>query len=288
MQYDKTRIAIRERDLADLLDLALRLVRVHWRELLIASFVGAAPFAILNYWLLKDLPLVESDDYAWYAVRMTILVLFEVPLAAAPATLYLSKAMFFERFDVRRMLRQGIDLLPQLVFYQLLLRALWMPQPLFWTAFRRDLQPVFWLWFLFWIVPYVMRPYLNEVILLEQNPLHSHGGAFSTRKRSKIIHERYHGDLFTRLMGCAVVAAALTIAIWLAFWQLRGFFSHEYTMDRATFTVHLPLALWLAAAFFNVVRFLSYLDLRIRREGWEVELILRAEAERLSRHQYTL
>jgi hypothetical protein len=29
-----------------------------------------------------------------------------------------------------------------------------------------------------------------------------------------------------------------------------------------------------------VVRFLSYLDTRIRNEGWEVELLLRAEASR--------
>jgi hypothetical protein len=34
-------------------------------------------------------------------------------------------------------------------------------------------------------------------------------------------------------------------------------------------------------AFFAIVRFLSYLDLRIRHEGWEVELLMRAEAVRL-------
>ena len=33
--------------------------------------------------------------------------------------------------------------------------------------------------------------------------------------------------------------------------------------------------------FFRVVRFLSYLDLRIRHEGWEVELLMRAESLRL-------
>ena len=32
----------------------------------------------------------------------------------------------------------------------------------------------------------------------------------------------------------------------------------------------------------RVVRFLSYLDLRIRHEGWEVELLMRAEALRLA------
>jgi hypothetical protein len=43
-----------------------------------------------------------------------------------------------------------------------------------------------------------------------------------------------------------------------------------------------PFCLWLVVAFLSVVRFLSYLDLRIRHEGWEVELLMRAEAQRLA------
>ncbi len=46
--------------------------------------------------------------------------------------------------------------------------------------------------------------------------------------------------------------------------------------------VEFPLALWLVIGFAAVARFLSYLDVRIRREGWEVELTLRAEAARLA------
>ena len=45
--------------------------------------------------------------------------------------------------------------------------------------------------------------------------------------------------------------------------------------------VVVPVALWTVAGFMAVVRFLSYMDLRIRNEGWEVELLLRAAAERL-------
>jgi hypothetical protein len=39
-----------------------------------------------------------------------------------------------------------------------------------------------------------------------------------------------------------------------------------------------PASLWIAAVYFAIVNYLSYLDLRIRREGWEVELKLRAAA----------
>ena len=42
-----------------------------------------------------------------------------------------------------------------------------------------------------------------------------------------------------------------------------------------------PLALWLAGIYATVFRFLSYLDSRIRLEGWEVELQLKAERARV-------
>ena len=42
-------------------------------------------------------------------------------------------------------------------------------------------------------------------------------------------------------------------------------------------------AIWLVVVFFTIARFLNYLDQRIRNEGWEVELALRAEGERLAR-----
>ena len=45
--------------------------------------------------------------------------------------------------------------------------------------------------------------------------------------------------------------------------------------------IGVPLAMWFVAAYLTVVRFLNYLDLRIRDEGWEVELRMRAEAVRL-------
>ena len=37
---------------------------------------------------------------------------------------------------------------------------------------------------------------------------------------------------------------------------------------------------WIAIAFFAVVRFLSYIDRRIRLEGWEIELRLRERRPR--------
>ena len=40
-------------------------------------------------------------------------------------------------------------------------------------------------------------------------------------------------------------------------------------------------ALWIIAGYAAVVRFLSYIDIRIRQEGWAVELRVRAEGQLL-------
>ena len=42
-----------------------------------------------------------------------------------------------------------------------------------------------------------------------------------------------------------------------------------------------PLSIWIGVAIAATIRFLAYLDARIRQEGWEVELMIRAEASRL-------
>ena len=64
---------------------------------------------------------------------------------------------------------------------------------------------------------------------------------------------------------------------------LRGMLTEHWDFDRAMYTVGFQLSVWIVATYFAIVRFLSYLDLRIRNEGWEVELLMRAEGARLSR-----
>ena len=64
---------------------------------------------------------------------------------------------------------------------------------------------------------------------------------------------------------------------------LGGVLLNAWKWSQATYTLCCPLALWIVIGYFAVVRFLGYLDLRIRREGWEVELMMRAEQTRLTR-----
>jgi hypothetical protein len=139
------------------------------------------------------------------------------------------------------------------------------------------------------------RPYINEIILLEKNPLLAgKSAAITVAKRSSHLHGAYSGDLFVRwfatasvclLLVClAVYTAGLTEGFLFSKWPLRlsiedGIIVSD--IDWIDLHVLYPLCLWLVVTFLAVIRFLSYLDLRIRHEGWEVELLMRAEAVRL-------
>ncbi|HBO43156.1 MAG TPA: hypothetical protein DD670_04320, partial [Planctomycetaceae bacterium] len=80
----------------------------------------------------------------------------------------------------------------------------------------------------------------------------------------------------------AGAAGVLLLSFSSAIWVAGGLFVGEWNYDGAMLSHGYQAALWLVVGFFTVVRFLGYLDLRIRREGWEVELVMRAESELLA------
>jgi hypothetical protein len=257
LELDKTRIAVRERSQLDILDLALRVSRAYAWRLLVAFAAGIVPMMALNAWWLAGLsePDFEFGFPAQYMVFMVLLVAFEAPLATAPATLYLGKAVFTERPQPRNIAREFRESLPQLLLYQGLLRF---------VCFR-------------W-------RYLNEVILLERNPVRRRSpGSESTLERSRVLHRGEGGDFSGWRFANAAVGAVLFASIWFSIFLVRLMLLSrwEWGFDQPMFTLYFPLALWLVVGYFTVVRFLSYLDLRIRREGWEVELLMRAERTRL-------
>ncbi|MCX7428462.1 MAG: hypothetical protein NTW96_22905 [Planctomycetia bacterium] len=267
MQLDNTRIAIRERTFVDVLDLALRVVRWCAGPLAIALAAGIVPTFLLNAYLLSgyEEPDFELGFPIWYMIDVALLMLWEIPLATAPATLYLGQALFEERPSAGRIAGNFVRSLPQLIWYQVVLRVM-------------VLFPPAWLWL------FAQRPYLNEVILLERTPLAQKTPANpSTGRRCRTLHAGRGGDLFGRWMAAVTVGALLAASCWGSMYLGGGFLLNEWEPGNGWFTHGFHLALWLVVGLFTVVRFLGYLDLRIRREGWEVELLMRAEGARLSR-----
>jgi hypothetical protein len=257
VQLDKTRIVSRERDYLDILDLALRVVREFAGPLFLALALGVAPAMIFNAWILAG---YSDQDFDMgfpfmYTALMTLLVGYQIPLVTAPAAVFLGEAVFTERPRPGEILRKLLRGLPQLLLYEGLMRWWYWP----WT-------------------------YLSEVILLEQNPLRGKGAwQLSTRQRSAFLHRGHGGDLFARALFTLLLGGLLLGAIWASFWMLFRMLFGAWEWGNPAFTMFYPLSLWIVVGFFSVVRFLSYLDLRIRREGWEVELLMRAEQVRMTR-----
>jgi hypothetical protein len=289
LQLDKTRIAIRERGFADILDLTLRVIRADGAGLLVTWLVGALPFALLNYYLLQERMFMAelepeiTPGYLWYSV---ILVLAEIPLATAPMTIYLGQTLFMETTSGKKIGRQIFSRLPQIIFLQIMVRGLFSMLAVWgYVKFgNEELQVLMGLGIVLgWMLFYVFWPYLNEILLLECNPLRKSDPAPGTISRMFSLHGSATAELFTRWLGSAVVAAGLIGSLWLSFYSIRSALTFAADFDATFYGVFLPLAMWITVGFFTVARFLSYLDLRIRTEGWEIELAMRAEGERIAR-----
>ncbi len=267
MHLDRTLIVIRPRDFTDILDLSMRVVRAFVRPLFAAWLLGAVPAMALNGFLLSGWveKEVSPDWVARYLFVMTFLVVWEMPLATSLITLYLGEVTFGNRPTVRQVFAAFRRLLPQMVWYQVFLRGL-LTLP--WVS---------------WLVLYVSWPYLTEVILLERNPISStRKNAITTWRRSTSLHRGRSGTLFARWFGAICMGGLLVAAFWLSVWFFRWQLFDLPEWSPVMFTVFLPLTVWLVVGFFAVVRFLSYLDLRIRNEGWDIELMLRAEGNRIA------
>ena len=88
------------------------------------------------------------------------------------------------------------------------------------------------------------------------------------------------GDLFGQWLAQLFFGAAFTLAFWMGSGTIvTTLTSSEMTWEEPGWVdfygARFQLALWGAIAFFTVARFLSYVDHRTRKEGWEIELRLK-------------
>jgi hypothetical protein len=282
VQLDKTYIAIRERDILDIMDLSLHVIRRFARPLLLTFLVGLAPVVLFHHWWLGgfDIWSLDEDTYFnaaewWFSTTFfsIFVVVWLAPLAAVPTTLFLGQALFLDRVDPGRMMREWIASLPQLFLFQVVLRLVLLVPVV--TSF----------------LPFVIWPYLNEIILLERNPLRigrrkQAAGAgrkrITTMRRSSGLHASSFGDLFVRWLTSVGFGFILPLLLMMALWLTKFWMTGNFEVSRLTYLIYLEISLWTTACYFTIVRFLSYLDLRIRREGWEVELAMRAEGARIA------
>lgn len=327
MQLDKTRIAIRERGMLEIMDLALQVLRsytvtfatarpteprastetswlhyfgdevAYWLgrnglgPLTAAFFLGIAPFAIFNAWVLSPFadPAYYEMNPGEYIWLMILMVFFQAPLATSLATCYLGKAVFEENPSLGEVLSDVWQMFWQIFVCQVLIRVVGPAMVVAWfleigNRNNGAIHAVLAVGAFYASIIRALRPYINEIVLLEKSPLFSSDAdTMTVNRRSAALHDPSSGQLLGRWIVTVAVAVVASLSL-----ILGSFFIFAVTFSRWEFTpfiLHflIPACLWLVSAYFAVVRFLFYLDLRIRREGWEVELRIRAEAGRMTR-----
>lgn len=296
MQLDNTQVAVRERGMMEILDLALHVLRAYWLPLTGLLALGVAPLLVLNYFLVGWLANVEYSEimeedaaklfrYAW---TMSMLIAIEAPLATVFATSYLGQAVFLAKPSLRSVVIDVVKLAPRLFWCLFTVRgiaAAWLLLLLLDETFTfNPLADLAFAGLAFYALALrSARPFMNEIVLLERNPLRStQTGAMTIGRRSALLHNPSSGDLIARSIGTGLVAILLAYMVTGTGWALVGGLTNDFNVSPGIVHIVFPVALWIVVGYLMVVRFLCYLDLRIRQEGWEVELRLRAEAGRMA------
>jgi len=255
---DSATIAIRERSLPELYDLALLVVRRRpWPPLLLV-LIGAGPWLALDAWLLLGSGSQTEPWAMWYP--LLLLIAAQTPLAFAPLTAWLGAAMFSERPSLREALRDG-----------------WRPWfALLVAGVLHGVLALFPLLLLFW------PAHLSEVLVLERQRLRP------AWRRASALRGVASGGGIVHLLVAALVSVASLWCLAGTVQALGGLLLHADPWTFESWHLYMPgrsvlphVAVWIAAAWLTIVRFLWYIDLRTRCEGWAVDLELRENARRL-------
>lgn len=252
MRLEELSIAVRERNLAEVFDLGLLLTRRYWRQFLIVWAVAGIPLAVVN-WLLFDL---FGGQPVWQDARWllaTPVLLIEAPLLTAAMTCYLGQAMFAARPSLAQAGRDAVKALPTCIglgFLRLLL---------------------------------IFHPrQLQEVMLLEQP-----AGFGAGWKRAWRLSRFYFGENIAGVIIQLLVWTAMLFGLGAAIDQIASILQMPIDHNNSSYGIYDTIFFWpwlainaliIQAAVFA---FAAYIDLRCRREGWEVELGLRQAGERL-------
>ncbi len=300
MQLDRTRIAIRERSILDIFDLSLQVVRVFFWPIATAWLLAVVPLMILNWflvgWMVQQSNVTfEFDECFRYSAHYVLLVFAESPLLSIPIVAFLGPAVFMERPTLWQTIKSSLQFALHLIFCLLILRLIG-PIIAYCGTRGEFLEPtsIAFEWFIMLILYcytagfHILRPFTTEIILLEKPPFWSKDGkTLSLWRRSGFLHGPASNNLIGHWIVASILAILLALSLLLAAYLLVGVLVNEWGAAPGNLpgTLHwwwiFPVPLFMVSGFLAVVRFLCYLDVRIRNEGWEVGLLLDAEAARV-------
>lgn len=298
MQLDRTHVVIRPRTTSEICDLALLVLRKYFAPFCFAFAVGALPWVLIDLALLG--PLVYDTEFEgivdgstislriWHVWMMGSLVFIQAQIAGIFATSYIGQAVFESRPSFRQVASSVGKITHRWIWVLGIVRGPILTVGLIVACLLDGDARTLTLTCTILISIYIVairatRPHTPEIVILEQPPLRSREPLVKIPlgKRSRYFHSVVTGDCVSRCFVMSTLAIVLTFSIFMFFIFLQGIFYRSWSMGLLAQLVYLPLAMWIVAGFMTIVRFLAYLDFRIRLEGWDVELGLRAERERM-------
>ena len=296
MNFDKTFIAIRQRNIVEIADLSLHVIRDHLVPLAGLLAVGALPFFLFNWlavgWLVQDTFQFEASDVLFVWV-MSLVVSSQAQLGTVFVTAYLGQALFQGRPSVKDILISSLRAIPKLIVIHGFVRLV-IPSMVLLALMRpgfEDPDGFAWLVILFSAVTGIglmirgSRPFATEMLVLEKTPLSKSKddqNAIDYGTRSSSLHNAASGEVFGRSILMAFLAVPLSFIFFVGILLIDQSLNLHIDNQTSLLMHYWPAALWIVAGMMAVIRFLSYIDIRIRQEGWAVELRVRAEAMRLA------
>ncbi len=301
LQLDHTEIAIRKRSTLELYDLALLVLKRHWKPLVLTSLLLAVPFlvidSLLTAWMLSDDALwpfegIDAPEVAlrWrHGMHLIALYCLQFPLLSLPSVVMLGNLIFYQPMTIRQLVQHLLPIAWRCIFVLGIIRlglvALAL-EPLVSRNAMFDWRSELFILVLlpaFALILRAVAPFAAEILGLERCPLRAgkDAAAVTYRRRSSRLHSLLAGEHIGRMLSASGFGALLLLMLLSVQLWLTGIFAGQWQWGWWLDYVGLPFSLWLLGIYFSVFRFLAYVDSRIRLEGWEVELRLRAEGARI-------
>lgn len=272
MQLDAAIMAIQKRSVGGCIDMGVVFLREHFVPVMTMTACLAVPFCSATWWLVSRME--------WDVTGVLLLFSFVSPFLGAALVGEAGQRVFGDRFSVRRgyltVLRRffplGVLLLASRLFS--LIGLLFCFLPGYFVAMRYG--------------------FLSEIFLLERQKLAKYEG------RLNDLEMPAFGLLIGRIIMTAVFYVVSVLSLLVMVDLTSGYvfgmpvligrvtsleyfieeISHLLTQDELVLTV-LTAVMWLVYPVARLAWFFCYLDVRIRQEGWDVEIDFRVEARRV-------
>mgnify|MGYP006272885325 CR=1 FL=1 len=272
MQLDAAIMAIQKRSVGGCIDMGVVFLREHFIPVITMTACLAVPFCSATWWLVSR--------HEWSVVGILLLFSFVSPFLGAALVGEAGKRVFGDQFSIRRgyltVLRQffplGVLLLASRLFS--IMGLLFCMLPGYLVALRYG--------------------FLSEIFLLERQKLAKYEGRLNDLEMSVfglligriVMTALFYGMSVLSLLVLVDLTSGYVFGLPVLIGRVTSLeyfieeITHLLTQDELVLTV-LTAVMWLVYPVARLAWFFCYLDVRIRQEGWDVELDFRVEARRV-------